>query len=103
MLESSNKRDMLRAEGDAMEERARVLIVDDEPFNLEILSEHLTDAGYEVVVAEDGEIAWGILSKDRDFDTVLLDRMMPRMDGMALLARLRQQPEFEHLPVIMQT
>jgi DNA-binding response OmpR family regulator len=86
-----------------MQERARVLIVDDEPFNLEILSEHLSDAGYEVVVAEDGEVAWQILSQDRAFDTVLLDRMMPRMDGMALLARLRQQPEFEHLPVIMQT
>ncbi|BCL75939.1 hypothetical protein JHS3_16750 [Jeongeupia sp. HS-3] len=81
---------------------ARILVVDDEPFNLEILSEHLTDVGYEVVTAEDGEAAWSLLTHDRDFDTILLDRMMPRMDGMALLARLKQS-ECSHIPVIMQT
>ncbi|KAF0813136.1 Response regulator PleD [Andreprevotia sp. IGB-42] len=84
-------------------ERARILIVDDEPFNLEILSEHLLDEGYDVLTAEDGEAAWNVLSHDKAFDAILLDRMMPRMDGMALLARLKQQTEFEHVPVIMQT
>ncbi|WP_254456607.1 response regulator [Deefgea piscis] len=43
----------------------RILIVDDEPFNLEILSEHLADAGYETVTAEDGEAAWEILQHDQ--------------------------------------
>ncbi|WP_035057324.1 ATP-binding response regulator [Andreprevotia chitinilytica] len=84
-------------------ERARILIVDDEPFNLEILGEHLLDEGYEVVTADDGEAAWNLLTRDAAFDAILLDRMMPRMDGMALLARLKQQAEFEHVPVIMQT
>ncbi|SMC29760.1 Histidine kinase-like ATPase domain-containing protein [Andreprevotia lacus DSM 23236] len=84
-------------------ERARVLIVDDEPFNLEILSEHLLDEDYEVVTADDGEAAWNVLANDKAFDAILLDRMMPRMDGMALLARLKQRPEFEHVPIIMQT
>ncbi|GAA5784023.1 hypothetical protein GCM10007860_26250 [Chitiniphilus shinanonensis] len=83
--------------------KGRVLVVDDEPFNLEILSEHLQDAGYEVVSAEDGEAAWHVLTTDRRFDTILLDRMMPRMDGMALLGRLKQQPELADVPVIMQT
>ena len=84
-------------------ERARILIVDDEPFNLEILSEHLLEEGYDILTAEDGEAAWQVLSTDPNFDAILLDRMMPRMDGMALLARLKQQPEFEHVPIIMQT
>ncbi|WP_255990075.1 ATP-binding response regulator [Chitinolyticbacter albus] len=83
--------------------KGRVLVVDDEPFNLEILSEHLLDAGYAVQTAVDGEVAWDILAQDRDFDAILLDRMMPRMDGMALLARLKQQPELAEVPVIMQT
>ena len=82
----------------------RVLIVDDEPFNLEILSEHLADAGYETVTAEDGEAAWEILQHDTEgFATILLDRMMPRMDGMQVLAKLKQHPDFLHIPVIMQT
>jgi CheY-like chemotaxis protein/anti-sigma regulatory factor (Ser/Thr protein kinase) len=82
----------------------RVLIVDDEPFNLEILSEHLNDAGYETTTAMDGEEAWEVLQADRiGFDTILLDRMMPRMDGMQVLAKLKQHPEFQHIPVIMQT
>ena len=82
----------------------RILIVDDEPFNLEILSEHLADAGYETVTAEDGEAAWEILQHDKEgFSTILLDRMMPRMDGMQVLAKLKQHPDFLHIPVIMQT
>ncbi|MCB5195605.1 ATP-binding response regulator [Deefgea salmonis] len=82
----------------------RILIVDDEPFNLEILSEHLADAGYETVTAEDGEAAWDILQHDQQgFSTILLDRMRPRMDGMQVLAKLKQHPDFLHIPVIMQT
>ena len=82
----------------------RILIVDDEPFNLEILSEHLIDAGYQTVLAQDGMDAWEILLREgARFDAVLLDRMMPRMDGMELLGRIRQHPEFMHLPVVMQT
>ncbi|GGP20801.1 response regulator [Silvimonas iriomotensis] len=86
-----------------LDKKPRLLIVDDEPFNLEILSEHLQDADYDVVTADDGEAAWDLLSRDRAFDAILLDRMMPRMDGMALLARLKQQPELMQVPVIMQT
>ncbi|MDR3427373.1 response regulator [Silvimonas sp.] len=87
----------------SIDRKPRLLIVDDEPFNLEILSEHLQDADYEVITAEDGEAAWDLLATDRAFDAILLDRMMPRMDGMALLARLKQQPELMQVPVIMQT
>ncbi len=82
----------------------RILVVDDEPYNLEIIAEHLTDAGYLIISAQDGVEAWDILLREgASFDAVLLDRMMPRMDGMELLARIRQHPEFSSLPVIMQT
>ncbi|MDR3411487.1 MAG: response regulator [Formivibrio sp.] len=83
---------------------ARILVVDDEPFNLEILSENLVDAGYEVVTAEDGKAGWDILLHDsQGFDAILLDRMMPRMNGMEMLAHVRQHPDFQHIPVVMQT
>ncbi len=84
--------------------RGRLLIVDDEPFNLEILGEHLSDAGYEIVSAEDGEAAWQVIQSDEaGFDAVLLDRMMPRMDGMAVLHLLKKHARYLRVPVIMQT
>jgi len=86
------------------ESRGRLLLVDDEPFNLEILSEHLGDAGYDIVMAEDGEAAWQIIEGDEaGFDAVLLDRMMPRMDGMAVLNLIKKHPRYLRVPVIMQT
>lgn len=81
-----------------------ILIVDDEIFNLEIISEHLEDAGYETVIAENGLVAWSLLEETPDrFDAVLLDRMMPVMDGMEVLARIKSHPELKSLPIIMQT
>lgn len=81
----------------------RILVVDDEPFNLEILTEHLSDAGYSTVTAEDGQEAWEHLQHDRDFEAILLDRMMPRMNGMELLAQLKQSPALKYIPVVLQT
>ncbi|MBB5016810.1 DNA-binding response OmpR family regulator [Chitinivorax tropicus] len=81
-----------------------LLIVDDEPFNLEILTEYLEDAGYQVSAAEDGVEAWEALHKEgQAFDAVLLDRMMPRMNGMELLQKIKTESRFETLPVVMQT
>lgn len=86
-------------------DRKRLLVVDDEPFNLEIIAEHLEGDGYELVTAGDGEQAWEILERASgdDFDALILDRMMPRLDGLALLIRVKQEARFLHLPVIMQT
>lgn len=83
----------------------RLLVVDDEPFNLEIIAEHLEGDHYEIVTASDGEEAWGILrdASEDDFDALILDRMMPRLDGLELLKRVKQETRFRHLPVIMQT
>lgn len=81
-----------------------VLVVDDEIFNLEILSEHLSDEGYNVVSAEDGAKAWALLEESPErFDTVLLDRMMPHMNGMEVLERIKGHSQLNMLPVVMQT
>jgi DNA-binding response OmpR family regulator len=80
------------------------LLVDDEPFNLEILAEHLGDAGYRLESAPDGESAWNTLTHRGDaFDAVLLDRMMPDMNGMEVLRRMQAHPQLSQLPVILQT
>lgn len=82
----------------------RLLIVDDEPFNLEIIGEYLDGQGYELTMARDGVEAWEYLENaEIDFDLLVLDRMMPRLDGMELLRRVRRTPRLSGLPVIMQT
>jgi CheY-like chemotaxis protein len=83
--------------------KATILAVDDEAFNLDILTEFLEDDGYEVVGAVDGQDAWEKLSEGLQPDVVVLDRMMPRMDGMAFLQRIKADDRFRDLPVIMQT
>lgn len=83
---------------------ACVLVVDDEPLNVEILTEVLGEAGYETVTASDGVEGWKALqSAPERFDGVLLDRMMPNMNGMELLARIKSSPPHAMLPVILQT
>ncbi|AAQ58150.1 ATP-binding response regulator [Chromobacterium violaceum] len=82
----------------------KLLLVDDEPFNLELMAELLQDAGYETRQAENGEIAWDILSQEGEqYSTVLLDKMMPGMSGFDVLKKIKAEPRLEFLPVIMQT
>lgn len=82
----------------------RVLAVDDEEINLEIIDEALSDSDYTVDRALDGEQAWQLLSSaGKEYDLVILDRMMPGLDGIGLLRRLKADDRLRHLPVIMQT
>jgi CheY-like chemotaxis protein len=86
------------------ESKPKILVVDDEPFNLEILIEYLEIENYSTVSALNGVIAWEILeTSPESFSAVLLDRMMPKMDGMEVLARIKSHPVLKSLPVIMQT
>lgn len=83
--------------------QAHILIVDDEELNLEIVSEYLSDL-YKISTAEDGVIAWEMLENAPDkFDVILLDRMMPNMNGMEVLEKIKQHPILQHCPVIFQT
>lgn len=87
-----------------MQDKQRILVVDDEPFNLEIIAEYLADAGdFDLAFAEDGEAAWDVLNGPGSFELVILDRMMPRLDGLSLLKRMKADGRFGGTPVIMQT
>ena len=84
--------------------RASILIVDDEPINLDIICAHLEDENYDLVRATNGHEAWSKLEADpARYDTIILDRMMPGMDGMQLLNNIKESEELERVPVIMQT
>ncbi|WP_018151128.1 response regulator [Leeia oryzae] len=81
-----------------------ILIVDDEPFNVEIICEYLSGLNCELVTAEDGESAWAMLQAEpQRFDLIVLDRMMPGIDGIEVLARIKADSQLKSLPVIMQT
>lgn len=86
-----------------MTKKYKILVVDDEIFNLDILTDYLTDGGYDVIGAEDGVIALEKLEQNLNFDVIILDRMMPNMDGMEVLKRLKSDDRFSDIPVIMQT
>jgi len=81
-----------------------LLVVDDEEFNRDLLQELLSSAAYAVVQAADGEEAWEVLNSGmHNFAAILLDRRMPRLDGMGLLTRLKADSRFKDVPVIFQT
>lgn len=82
----------------------RILVVDDEPLNLKIIRAILEDDDYHLDLAEDGGAAWERLGRDESaYDLVILDRMMPVMDGLTLLRRLKGEPRHRTVPVILQT
>jgi phosphoserine phosphatase RsbU/P len=83
---------------------ARLLIVDDEAPLRAALVRVLKPAGYDCVTAEDGLAAWELLEADPSaFDAIVLDRNMPRMDGIELLTRVKGLRRLRDVPVIMQT
>jgi len=86
-----------------MGNKVKILAVDDEVFNLDIISEYLVDAGFEVICASDGVVALEKLKQHPDVGVIVLDRMMPNMDGMAVLKTLREDQLFKDIPIIMQT
>lgn len=87
-----------------MLKQIHILLVDDDPINLEILQEYLEDLHYVLVTAEDGEEALNLLMAEPEkFDVILLDLMLPKMDGLQLMAHLKKNPILRHIPVIMQT
>jgi CheY-like chemotaxis protein len=83
---------------------ARILLVDDDDLNLDILVEYLKDEPYELVQAHDGEQALERLRQDQQgFQALVLDRMMPGVNGLEVLAQLKADEQLQWLPVVMQT
>ena len=81
---------------------SRILIVDDEPTIVELLEEHLQSEGYDTEHAYSGEEALQALNKVTP-DLVILDLMLPGMDGYEVCRLMQQDPRFNHIPVIMLT
>ncbi|HSA82969.1 MAG TPA: adenylate/guanylate cyclase domain-containing protein [Geminicoccaceae bacterium] len=79
---------------------ARILIVDDEPFNRDVLAQELELLEHDVVSAIHGRDALDRLAGDT-VDLILLDIMMPEMDGFTVLRHLKDDPRLRHIPVIM--
>ena len=80
----------------------RVLIVDDQAQSLEAMQEALRPLGFEVLTAPDGEAGLA-LARDRQPDVILLDVMMPGLDGFEVCQRLKADPETRLLPVVFLT
>jgi DNA-binding response OmpR family regulator len=81
-------------------EGGRILIVDDNDVNLDMLGRRLERQGYAVVAATNGRQALELV-REREFDLVLLDLMMPEMNGFQVLAHLKSDAALRHIPVIM--
>jgi adenylate cyclase len=82
------------------EERARILVVDDEPFNVDLLEQELELLGHATIAAQDGREALEQLAEG-GVDVVLLDVNMPGLDGFAVLARMRGHTAWRHIPVVL--
>src|SRR5690554_848537 len=80
---------------------AKLLIIDDDPVITFLLRSVLERAGYECLVAPDGDSAWQVLSPD--VSLVLLDIMMPGQNGPEILRRMRLDPMLADIPVIFVT
>src|ERR1700720_1478105 len=90
------------AEGAAQLPAATVLVVDDEPNNLEIIQGFLQLEGFHVVTASDGETALLALPGSRP-DLVLLDVRMPGLDGFEVCRRIKESPATAFVPVVIVT
>jgi len=83
-------------------EKYKILVVDDHEDNIELLRARLEARGYEVYGANDGQAALDQVDRVRP-DLILLDVMMPKMDGMEVVRRLKTNKNLPFIPVIMQT
>jgi adenylate cyclase len=85
-----------------MREPPRILIVDDQPVNVDILQTRLAIHGYEILTAGDGEEALAS-ARAAQPDVILLDIMMPKMDGIEVCRRLKADTSLPFMPIIMVT
>jgi CheY-like chemotaxis protein len=82
--------------------KRQVLIVDDEFGLAETMSDLLTDRGFHVAIAMNGKIAWQLMQETKP-QLILLDVMMPVMDGPTLLGHIRQDRHLSDVPVVLMT
>ena len=83
--------------------RVEILVVDDEPVNLQVLKNHLTLEGYHVTLANNGMEAIDLIEKGNTYDLIILDIMMPKLSGYEVCQKLRESFLPSELPVVMLT
>lgn len=87
-----------------LEAKPNILIIDDDPVNIEVVRELLSTMSYGSLIALSGEDGLQLLDKNRNMiDAILLDIMMPGMNGVEVLDHIKQQPEMRDIPVILLT
>ncbi len=81
----------------------RILVIDDNPINRKHLRNILERSGAHVVTVEDGPSALRQLENGAQFDLIVTDSQMPEMDGFSVAERIRQNPKWRHIPIMMLT
>ena len=80
----------------------KVLLAEDDPGSRRLVNVHLSAAGYEVIEAEDGQLAWELFQHET-FQIVITDWMMPKMDGPTLIHNIRSNGHKSYTYIIMLT
>ena len=99
-IQSNAMRIALEVGSGSLKKPATVLVVDDNESNRDILARRLRRQGHVVVLAENGREALRVAEQE-EFDLILLDVMMPELDGVGALRELKRNPGLRHIPVIM--
>jgi two-component system chemotaxis sensor kinase CheA len=87
-----------------IEEPVRILLAEDSPFFQNLIKNYLTQAGFEVDVAENGKVALEkLMQNPEQYSLLITDIEMPVMDGFTLIAEVRKNPQFANLPILVQT
>jgi len=84
------------------EKKIKVLIVEDDTFLINIYSTKFEGEGYEVIVAENGEVGLKEVSQNKP-DIILLDVLMPKLNGFGFLKEIKANKEFNQIPIILLT
>lgn len=78
----------------------KIILVEDDPFLIDIYTLKIKEAGFEVIAIEDGDKALNVLEKEKP-DLLLLDIVLPNYDGWEILKKVREKKQFQNLPVII--
>lgn len=81
---------------------AKILLVDDDPLLVRMYQKKLENDGYEVIIADDGDVALTKIGESRP-DLILLDIMMPKVNGFQVLEKLKENKETSNIPVVILT
>ncbi len=86
-----------------MNKKYKILIVEDENSLRLVYSEYLSMEGFEILQAKDGQEAIDLVKDNKDIDLILLDLMIPKIDGIKVLKELRSYPKNKNIKIFMMT